>query len=245
MDGSTPGFPVLHQLPELAQTHVHVWWHPTSSSSVIPFSSCLQSCPSSGSFPMSLFASGGQRIGASASASILAMNIQGWFSKIDWFDLLAVQRTLKESSPTPRFKSINSLVLSFLCGPTLTSIHDYWKNHSFDYMDLCRQSDVCVFNTLCRFAIAFLPRSKHLLISWLQSPSAVILEPKKLKSIARYLGPIVLSLMWSLYNLKICWEAVHHSKCFIGTDSFNPYNCPIKKAWWVCIQGWRTWVTEM
>ena len=94
MDGSTPGFPVLHQLPELAQTHVHVWWHPTSSSSVIPFSSCLQSCPSSGSFPMSLFASGGQCIGASASASVLAMNIQGWFSKIDWFDLLAVQRTL-------------------------------------------------------------------------------------------------------------------------------------------------------
>ena len=52
--------------------------------------------------------------------------------RIDWFDLLAVQGTLKESSPTPQFKSINSLVLSFLYSPTLTSIHDYWKNHSFD-----------------------------------------------------------------------------------------------------------------
>ena len=99
------------------------------------------------------------------------------------------------SSPTPQFKGINFSELSLLYGLTLTSVHHCWKNHSFDYMDLCRQSDVCVFNTLCRFAIAFLPRSKHLLISWLQSPSAVILEPKKLKSIARYLGPIVLSLM--------------------------------------------------
>ena len=52
-------------------------------------------------------------------------------SRIDWFDLLAVQETL-ESSPTPQFKSINSSALSFLYGPTLTSIHNYWKNHSFD-----------------------------------------------------------------------------------------------------------------
>ena len=57
--------------------------------------------------------------------------------RIDWFDLLAVQGTLKESSPTPQFQSINSLVFSLLYSPTLTSIHDYWKNHSFDYTDLC------------------------------------------------------------------------------------------------------------
>ena len=61
--------------------------------------------------------------------------------RIDCFDLLAVQGTLK-SLPTPQFKSISSSVFSFLYGPTLTSIHDYWKNHSFDYMDLCWQSDV-------------------------------------------------------------------------------------------------------
>ena len=65
----------------------------------------------------------------------------------------------------------------------LTSVHDYWKNHSLDYTDLCRQSDVFAFNTLSRFAIAFLPRSNHLPISWLQSPSTVILEAKKRKSV--------------------------------------------------------------
>ena len=59
--------------------------------------------------------------------------------RIDWFDLLAVQGTL-ESSPTPQFKSISSSVLSILCGPTLTSAHDYWKDHSFDYVDICQQS---------------------------------------------------------------------------------------------------------
>ena len=75
MDCSTPGFPVHRQLPELAQIHVH----PTISSSVIPFSSCLQSFPASGSFPTSqFFASGGQSIGA--SASVLPMNIQDWFT---------------------------------------------------------------------------------------------------------------------------------------------------------------------
>ena len=99
--------------------------------------------------------------------------------RIDWFDLPAVQGT----SLTPQFKSINSLVLSLLYGPTLTSRHDYWKNHSFDYMDICWQSDVSSFNTMCRFVIAFLPWSKCLLISWLQSLSAVILEPKKIKSL--------------------------------------------------------------
>ena len=64
--------------------------------------------------------------------------------RIDWFDLFAIQRIL-ESSSTPQFRSINSSALSLLYGPTLTSIHDYWKNHSFDYMDLCQQSNVSAF----------------------------------------------------------------------------------------------------
>ena len=64
--------------------------------------------------------------------------------KIDCFDLLVVQGTLK-SSPAPQFKSIDSQILCPLYGPALTSIHDYWKNHSFDYMDLCRQSNVSAF----------------------------------------------------------------------------------------------------
>ena len=107
------------------------WWcHPTISSSVVPFSSCLQSFPASGSFQMSqFFTSGGQSIGASASASVLPMTIQGWYllglTVLIFFDR-------QESSPAPQFKSINFSTLSLLYGPTLTSIHDYWKNHSFD-----------------------------------------------------------------------------------------------------------------
>ena len=118
------------------------WCHPTISSSDIPFS-CLQSFPAS--FLMSpLFASGSLSIGASASASasVLPMNIQDWFPLgLTGFDLLAVQGTLK-SLLQHQFKSINSLALSLLHGPTLISIHDYWKNHSFDYTDLCWQSNV-------------------------------------------------------------------------------------------------------
>ena len=109
------------------------WYHPTISSSVAPFSSHLQSFPASGSFPMrQLFASRGQSIGASASTSVLQVNIQGWFP-LGLTSLISLQsKDSQESSPTPQFKSINSSVLSFLYSPTLTPIHDYWKNHSFD-----------------------------------------------------------------------------------------------------------------
>ena len=87
----------------------------------------------------------------------------------------------EETSPAPQFKIINSSVLSLLCGSTLTSLYDYCKAQNFDYMDLCRQCDVSAFNVLFRFVIVFLPRSKCLLNSWLQSPSAVILEPPNTK----------------------------------------------------------------
>ena len=90
-----PGFPIHYQLPELVQTHVHqVSDAIQPSHPLIPFPSCLQSFPASGSFPMSqFFSSGGYSIGTSASASVLSMNIQDF--RIDWFDLLAVQGTLK------------------------------------------------------------------------------------------------------------------------------------------------------
>ena len=92
-----------------------------------------------------LFASGGQSISASASASVLPMNVQGLFllGLTGWIPLLS--KGLSESSPTPQLESINSWVLSLLCGPALTSVHDYWKNHSFDHLDLCQQSDVSAF----------------------------------------------------------------------------------------------------
>ena len=126
-----------------------------------------------------LFTSGGQSIGASASASVLPMNSGLISFRMDWLDLLAVQGA-PESSSTAQFKSINSSALSIVYGPALTSIHDYWKNHSFDYMDLCWQISL-LFNML--FVITFLPRSKHLLISWQQSLSSVILEPRRKKSV--------------------------------------------------------------
>ena len=109
------------------------WCHPTISSSVIPFSFRLQSFPASGSFPISqFFASGGPSIGVSASTSVPPKNIQDWFPWGWTSGFPCSSRDSQESSPTPQFKSINSSVLRFLHGPTLTSIHDHWKNHSLD-----------------------------------------------------------------------------------------------------------------
>ena len=107
------------------------WHHPPIWSSFVPFSSCLQSFPASGSFLMSrLFISGGQSIGALASASVLPMNIQDWLplGLTGWIFL----QSKELSSPTPQFKNISSLAFSLLYGPALTSRHDYWENHSFD-----------------------------------------------------------------------------------------------------------------
>ena len=109
------------------------WSHPTISSSVIPFSSRLQSFRASGPFQMSqCFTSGGQSIGVSASALVLPMTIQNWFPLgwTGWISLLS--KGLSGSSPTPQFKSICSSAFSFLYSPTLTSIHDYWKKQSLD-----------------------------------------------------------------------------------------------------------------
>ena len=121
------------------------WCYLTISSSVAPFSFCLQSSPASGSFPVSwLSASDGQSIGASGLASVLPMNIQGWFP-LGLTGLISLLSKGLKSLLQHHFKRISSLVFSLLYGPTLTSIHDYWKNHSFDYTDLCQQSDVSAF----------------------------------------------------------------------------------------------------
>ena len=156
MDCSTPSLLLLHYLLKFAQTHVQhsrapcpspiagvypnpspssQWCHPTISSSVIPFSSCPQSFPASGSFPMSqLFTSGGQSVGVSASVSVLPMNTQDW-SPLGWTGWISLQsKGLSRVFSNITVQNINSLVLSFLYSPTLMSIHDHWKNHSFDYM---------------------------------------------------------------------------------------------------------------
>ena len=113
------------------------WCHPTISSTVTPFSSCLRSFPASGFFP-----SRWPKYWSFSFSISLSSEYSGLiFFRIDWFDLLAVQGTSQAS----QFESINSSVLSLLYGPTLTFIQYYWKNDSFDYVDLCWQSDVSAF----------------------------------------------------------------------------------------------------
>ena len=147
-----------------------------------PLSSCLQSFPKSGSFQMSqFFASGGQSVGVSALASVLPMNIQGWFP-LEWTGLISLQ-----SKGLSRVFSNNSSKASILLCSAFFIVqlsHPYMTTGKT--IALTRQTFVnkvmsLLFNMESRLIITFLPRSKRLLISWLQSPSAVILEPKKIK----------------------------------------------------------------
>ena len=148
--------------------------------SVIPFSSCLQSFPESGSFPKSrFFSSGGQSIGASA----IFGEYSGLISfRIDWFDL-AVQGTLKSLLQYHSSKaSILQCSVFFMVQfshPCMTT----GKTITLTIWTFVCKVMSLLFNMLSRFVTTFLPRSKHLLISWLQSPSAVILERKKIKSV--------------------------------------------------------------
>ena len=104
-------------------------------------------------------------------------------------------RDSKESSKATQFKGINSSVLSILHSPTLTSIHDHWKTIALTRWTFVSKVISLFFNMLSRLVIAFLPRSKCLLVLWLQSPSAVILKPKKIKTVTV-----------SIISLSICHE---------------------------------------
>ena len=127
MNRNTPGLPVHHQLPESTQTYVH-WCHPTISSSVIPFFSCPQSFPASGSFQMSqLFTWSGQSIGDSVSTSVLPMNTQDW-SPLGWAGWIS----LPSRGLSRVFFNTTVQKHQFFCAqlslyPTLTFIHDHWK----------------------------------------------------------------------------------------------------------------------
>ena len=166
------------------------WCHPTISSSVIPFSSCPLSFPTSGSFQMSqLFTWVDSWCMRWAKYWSFTFNISpsnehpGLISfRMDWLDLLAVQGTLQESSPTQQFKSINSSALSFLYSLTLTFNMTTGKTIALTRQTFVDKVMSLLFNMLSRLVITFLPRSKRLLITWLQSPSAVILDPRKIKS---------------------------------------------------------------
>ena len=207
MDWSTPGFSLCLWLsPEVCSNSCSLsqWWHPTISSSVIPFSSCPQSFPESGSFPMSwLFASGGQSIAASASTSVLQMNIQDWFPLGFTGLIFLLSKGLSRVFPSTQYESINSLVLSLLNGPPLTSVHDYWKTIALTRRTFVRKVMSLFLNMLSRFFIGFLPNSKHLVISWLQSQSTVILEPEKIK-------PVTVSTFSPLYLLRSDGTGCHN-----------------------------------
>ena len=184
MNRSMPGFPVHHHLPEFTQAYVHQVSdaiqpsHPWSS----PFSSCTQSLSTSESFPMShLFAWGGQSTGASALASFLPKKSQDW-SPSEWTGWISLQSKGLSSLLQHHSSKASILQHSFLYSPTLTSIHDYWKMIALTIRTFVSKVMCLLFNILPRFDIAILPSSKCLLISWLQSPSALILEPKKMKS---------------------------------------------------------------
>ena len=177
------------------------WCHPTISFSIFLF--CFQSFPASGSLPVSqLFAWGSQSI--RASASVLPMNIQCWFP-LGWlgFDLLAVQGTLKSLLQHDSSKASILLRSAFfivqLSQPHMTT----GKTIVLTIWTFVSKVMSLLFNILSRFVIAFLPRSNHFLTSWLQSSPAVILEPKKRKSVTS-----------STFSSSICHE-------FMGPDAWS------------------------
>ena len=162
MNCSMSGFSVLYYLRICSNLPLLSWWyHPTISSSVIPFSFSLQSFPASGSFQMNpFFQSGCQSIGVSASASVLPMNTQDWSP--------CSPRDSQESSPTPKFKSINSSVLSFLYSLTLTLYMTTGKTISLTRWTFVGKVMSLLLNMLSKLVVVLLLRSKCLLISWLQ-----------------------------------------------------------------------------
>ena len=144
MDCSTPSFPVHHQLSELTQTRVH--WVGNAIQPSHPLSS-----PSPPAFNLSQHQSLFQGFSSSDQVTkVLELQLQHhsfqWISRVDFLQDWLVwspcfPRDSQESISTLQLKNINSLVLSLRYGPVLASVHDYWKNHSFDYKDLCQQND--------------------------------------------------------------------------------------------------------
>ena len=186
------------------------WCHPAISSSVIPFSSCPQPLPASGSFPMSqFFASWPKYWGFSFNISP-SNEYSGLISfRMDWLDILAVQGTLESLLQHHSSKASILRHSSFL---TVRLSHPYMTTGKT--IALTRRTFVgkvmsLLFNMLSRLVITFLPRSEHLLISWLQSPSAVIWESKKIKSDTDTVSTVSPSIslrdiLWNLMLIQFC-----------------------------------------
>ena len=157
------------------------WCHPAISSSVVPVSSCPQSLPASESFPMSQLCMSWPKYWSFSFSIIPSKEIQGLISfRMDWLDLLAVQGTLKSLL---QHHSSKASILQHSAFFTVQLSHPYMTTGKI--IALTRRTFVSkvmslLLNMLSMLVITFLPRSKHLLISWLQSPSVVILEPRKI-----------------------------------------------------------------
>ena len=187
MDSSTPGLSVPHHLPKFAQVHVHCTGDAIQPSHPdILFSFCPQSFPASVTFPKSqVLYQRAKYWSFSFSISTSHEYSQLIFLQIEWFDLLAVQGILRSL-----FQN-HSLKVSILWHSTFFMVQvskpcDHWEDQALTIRAFVSRAMSLLFNALSRFVIAFLPRSKCLLISWLQSPPAVSLEPKK-RRICHYL----------------------------------------------------------
>ena len=201
MDYSTPGFPVHNQLPELAQTYVHRVGDTILPSHffVVPFSSCIRDFynesvlhirwPKYWSFSF--------RISPSNEYSGLI------FFRIDWLDLLAVQGTLKSFLQHHSSKAsilwCSAFFLVQLSHPYMTP----GKTTTLTRWTFVSKVMSLLFNMQSRFVMAFLPRTKHLLISWLPSPSAVILEPKESVSLFSLFPHLFAMKWWDIFNWNI------------------------------------------
>ena len=215
VDCSTTGFPVHHQLLKPAQTHVH------QVSDAIQPSHPLSSPPPTfnlsqhqGLFKWVSSLHQVAKVGVSASASVLPMNTQDWFP-LGWTGWISLQsRDSQESSPKPQFQSINSSAPSFLYSPLSYPYMTTGKATAFTRWTFVFKEMSLLFNMLSSLVIAFLPRSKCLLISWLQSPSTVILEPPKINPVMasivsssichKVMGPEVMILVfWMLSFMNV------------------------------------------
>ena len=225
-----PGFPILHYLLEFSQTHVH--WVSDAIQHLIlhPFFLSPSMFPSIRVFSSELALPSRWPKYWGFSFSISHSNEYSGliFFRIDWFELLAAQRDSQESSLTPQFERINSSAVSLLC------VQHPYMNNGKTIQTFVGKVLFLLFNMLSRFVIAFLPRSKHLLISWLQSLSAVISEPKKIKSVTvsivfpsicqEVMGPDVMILVFWMLSFKPAFSLSSFTfiKRFFSSSSLTP-----------------------
>ena len=190
-----PGFSVHHYLPEFAQTHIH-WVSDAIQPShpLLPPPLALNFSQHQGLFQWvsQFFTSDGESVGSSTSASVLPMNIQGWFP-LGLTGLISLQsKGLSRVFSSTTVWKLFILQCSAFFMVQHSSVHDYWENIALTRWTFVGKVMTLLFTMLSRLVITSLPRSKHLFISWLQSPSAVTLEPKKIVSHCFHCFPIYL-----------------------------------------------------